>query len=139
LHDGVARQDPQVAGVIAGNSSNMVVGKSVQGCVRGEASMAIARYAAVLGAEPQLAIPVFIERIEPIRVDSGRIALVEDGKADPVETDKAIEGDQPEVSIGGLVDCANAVLRKTIVRCPHIQPVLRAGGGDEAESRKQPA
>src|ERR1022692_3449737 len=56
LHDGVARQDPQVAGVIAGNSSNMVVGKSVQGCVHGEASMAIARYAAVLGAEPQLAI-----------------------------------------------------------------------------------
>src|ERR1017187_1180052 len=115
----------------------MVVGKSVQGCVRGEASMAIARYAAVLGAEPQLAIPVFIERIEPIRVDSGRIALVEDGKADLVKTDKAIEGYQREVSIGGLVDCANAVLRKAIVRCPHIQAVLRAGGGDEAESRKQ--
>jgi hypothetical protein len=95
-------------------------------------------YADAFGAEPQVAISVFIERTEPVRIDSGGIAFIEDRETHALEAGQAIKCGQPEIPVRGLTGTANDVLRQTVVRRPNIEPVLRTGRGTEAKTGQQP-
>ena len=92
-----------------------------------EASLAIPGDAAALGAQPQIALGVLVERRETVAEDPRGGALVEDGEADAVEPREAIERGHPQIPVAGLVDGRDDVLRQPVVDGPHVEAVLRRG------------
>ena len=53
------------------------------------------------------------------------VRAVEDREADPIETSETCRRANPQVSISGLMDGLNAVLRQSILGAPNAETVVR--------------
>ena len=54
----------------------------------------------------------------------GRVRAIEDGKADAVEADEAVEGAEPEVPVRGLDHGRRRVLGQALIGLPHVDGVF---------------
>ena len=92
------------------------------------------------GADPERAVAGGEQRLHPVVRERRRVARVENREADAVEAHEAFLRPEPEVSVAGLGDGGDRVLRQARVARPRVVPVLRggdrridAGGGPRAE------
>src|SRR5206468_13040874 len=108
---------------------------------RPECSVVARDETTIFGADPQPAFAIREHRGEPVRVESGRMRMVEYGEADPVVADEAVTGCQPQVSIRRLRDADDRNLGQAVVRIPALEsilrPSLRRGYGQEANDKNQ--
>ena len=129
-----ARADPERAVATAGDGSDLPARSLF---VRRVRFRAIRLEGAVLqtdepaggGADPQAAVRVFQEGRDAAVAKRRRIRAAENREADAVEPRQAAPRAQPEVSVAGLNEGTDRILRQAVARQPHVQAVLRDAPG----------
>src|SRR5262249_35117467 len=103
-----------------------IVRQAVACRIASEPAALIAGQAPVFSAGPQYAGRVIRQATEPVAVDSGAAALVENGEVNPIESHQSIGCCKPQVAVSRLQDRPNRVLRKPVICCPGVESVLSA-------------
>ena len=129
-----------VVGTSAGDDYQFVTGvrtecdrlasSSLGHCVSGENAVAVCHELARVGSGPQRPISVFVKRDEAVVGDRRRVALVEDGEVHAVEARQPIECRQPQITVTGLHDRPDGVLRQPVVGRPVVDQVGSVLGQD---------
>jgi hypothetical protein len=122
-----AREHPDVPGSVTGDSHDMVVGQAVLGRIGGKDTPIVSRDAASLGAGPDRAIRRLVQTDEPVVPDARRIAAIENSESDAIEANQPIEGGHPDVTVAGLLNGFDDVVRQAVVGRPGLHLVLRRG------------
>ena len=126
---------PQATFVVLFDPDRDGLRQSVPGRIGDETPVLIPNQHAVLGRRPQGALPVLMQRPETLAPDAGR-APVEDDEPQSVEADQSAVGGEPEITVAGLQDVVDGVLRQAVLGGPRVQTGLRAGLGWRRKERE---
>src|SRR5262249_7668756 len=84
-------------------------------------------------SDPERAVAPLAEGANPVVADRGAVAGIEDREANAVESDEALLGAEPQVTVAGLEDRVHRVLREAGVAVPDVAAVLgERGAGVQA-------
>ena len=87
-------------------------GQAPRGSCRTVNASVLAAVEAAPGPDPERAVAVLVERLGVAVQEARRVALVEDGELDAVESDEAALGAEPDVAVPRLEDRLDRVLRQ---------------------------
>jgi hypothetical protein len=81
--------------------------------------------AAFFGSRPQISIRGFKQTDKTIIDYARRIAFIENRESRAVKPRQPVDGRQPQITVLGLNESINLILRQPIVRRPMVKPILR--------------
>ena len=119
--------------------SDPIAGETVAPCEGAEPAVLQAQESLATHAHPEPSLVVLAQGQDRVLGQLRRVALVEDRKADAVETNQAFLGSEPEIAVARLADGLDGVLRQPLLGLPDVLYVLgQSLGGIEAEDRRSP-
>jgi len=84
----------------------------------------IARHLARLSLDPERALGVLVQPVEPVARQAGAVRGVKDRKAVAVEADQPVEGRQPQVAVAGLDEVVDLVDGQPVLNRPPLDEVV---------------
>src|SRR5690606_6445013 len=85
-----------------------------------ELALVVTEEVELLGAQPEAPVPRLRDLDEPARRQRRHVPPVEDGEADAVEADEAVERRQPEVAVTALEEVRDAVDGEAVPDRPRL-------------------
>lgn len=103
------------------------VGDAIRGCIACKYAVAIFCEPAIFQGYPEIAEPVLEEAVEAAAPYAFGATLVKHLELRAVIAHQSVKSRKPQVTVAGLDDVRNRVLRKAVVSSPPVEPVLSAG------------
>src|SRR5690606_36539006 len=107
------RAYPQPAAAILHEREHAFVRQTVAGVVALELAVLVARQSG-FGADPEHAVPCFVQRGDARARQAGRVAGIEHREAVAIEADQPAERAEPQIAVAGLQNRVDRVLWQTV-------------------------
>jgi hypothetical protein len=120
VHSIAVRSNPNIAEPVFEQRQDRVTGKSVRNSQCAELSSAQERKAAANGSNPQSAAATGEDGVYFVTSEFRSIPLIEDRNVEPVKADQTEFCSKPQISVAGLGNCWNGILRETLLSSPDI-------------------
>ena len=116
-------RDPQAPALVEHGVHHFFLRESFLAAVRAPGAVVHHAHAAARGADDERTVRCHADRTHAVVAQRGRVATVDDVEFEPVVTDEAFPGAEPEIAVGGLRDRVDLVVRQPFAGRPGFAEV----------------
>src|SRR2546423_123439 len=118
MEEAAIRSSPEFAAAVFEHRADKLIGQPFVGPVSAKAAIAVMKYSAAIGRNPQRSVPRHSKGADVLICDCRRVEARVDNKTHAVEPGQPSGSSDPEISVRSLRDGANAALGKAILGAP---------------------